>query len=208
MMSHSPLHWQDPSCLLQIQPGRYGEASGSPTCASSASWTQQLFVEPRPAYPRFGGHLTEAALRGNFALMSFTQIPRLPNTPPVSALIYGLEDSGWQLNANLTALAPQSTTINWGQAGLSAANIAILYQVQPSPLDVYSFAYDGMSWAFVNHCGMPEAGGKLDAIHAAGPGCGLRISNFPVAGHELVPDTECQPHKPRDRPDTKFFESR
>ena len=147
MMSHSPLHWQDPSCLLQIQPGRYGEASGSPTCASSASWTQQLFVEPRPAYPRFGGHLTEAALRGNFALMSFTQIPRLPNTPPVSALIYGLEDSGWQLNANLTALAPQSTTINWGQAGLSAANIAILYQVQPSPLDVYSFAYDGMSWA-------------------------------------------------------------
>eukprot|EP00439_Symbiodinium_sp_Y106_P052772 s809_g7.t1 len=40
---------QDPSCLLQIQPGRYGEASGSPTCASSASWTQQLFVEPRPA---------------------------------------------------------------------------------------------------------------------------------------------------------------
>ena len=109
---------QDPSCLLQIQPGRYGEASGSPTCASSASWTQQLFVEPRPAYPRGGGHQTEAALRGNFALMTWTQIPRLPNTPPVSALIYGLEDSGWQLNANLTALAPQSTTMNWAQAGV------------------------------------------------------------------------------------------
>ena len=55
---------------------------------------------------------------------------------------------------------------------------------------------------------MPEAGGKLVAIQAAGRGSGLRISNFPVAGHELVPDTECQPHKPRDRPDTKFFESR
>ena len=46
--------------------------------------------------------------------------------------------------------------LNSWQEALSAANIAILYQVQPSPLDVYSFAYDGMSWAFVNLETFPE----------------------------------------------------
>ena len=64
-----------------------------------------------------------------------------------------------RLGANLTALAPQSAPLEWVQAGLSAANIAILYRVKPAPLDVYSFAYDGTSWTFVNAETFPDGGG-------------------------------------------------
>ncbi|CAE7662689.1 unnamed protein product [Symbiodinium sp. CCMP2456] len=89
--------------------------------------------------------------------MAFSQLPRLSNQPPVSVLMYGMDDSGWQLNANLTALAPQSAAADWVKAQLSAAGIAMFYPVKPSPpLNVYSFAYDGTSWTFVNVETFPE----------------------------------------------------
>ncbi|CAE7890066.1 unnamed protein product [Symbiodinium necroappetens] len=78
--------------------------------------------------------------------MGWSHAPNLP----ASVLMYSVEEnSGWRLNANLTALA--NSTEMLVLADLSSANIAIFYQARWNlPLNVYSFAYDGTSWNFVN----------------------------------------------------------
>ncbi|CAE7446942.1 unnamed protein product [Symbiodinium sp. CCMP2592] len=142
---------QEPSCLLQLAP----QAETDPTCISSSQWTEQFSVEPQPPpVPERGSHWTSAALKGNFALMSWSQfVSDQPAVVPALALIYGWEDGEWKLNANLTALASWNSTdgVIWAVAALSVENIAIAYGVSdPSRLPVYSFLYTGTAWTLVN----------------------------------------------------------
>ncbi|CAE6910014.1 unnamed protein product [Symbiodinium natans] len=117
--------------------------------------------------------------------------------------MYSVGDTGWQLNANLTALAAQNGTERWVQADLSTSNIAIFFQAREElPLNVYSFAYDGTSWAFLNLETFPEGaqcsakfggclklGGNLMVFRAATDGTSRPFQTFQWqgAGWSLVP---------------------
>lgn len=171
------------------------KATPDPTCISSSQWTEQFFVEPQPPpVPDRGGHWSSAALKGNFALMSWSQFSSIsgPGDVPALALIYAKEDGEWKLNANLTALASwNSTDLFWAVADLSAENIAIAYGVNdPFKLPVYSFVYTGTAWTLVNVQELPAgvecqfAGTNDDCLKLGGDLMVFRSASTTMGGFE------------------------